>query len=481
MTQNFTTESIAEFTLDPATERLTAEHRQLLKRNVLDSLACAISGLGGPPFARLREYMAGFRSADGATLIGGGRTSVDQAAFYNSALIRYVDQLDTHLAEGGLCHPADNLGGILAVAEQVGAGGEAFLLALAVAYELQCRFTDAVPVMAKGFNHAIQLAISVAAGAGRLLELDREQLANAVAIATADNVSLALIHAEPVSQWKGFSPGMTAMRAIYATGLAARGFTGPLGLFEGPSGLERMFDQKISLDLDDRTLGAVERTVLKRYCSLIHGQPVIEATLTLKRANEIDAADIEHVTCEVFGPAFDFAGGGAMGPKGEPRTKEQADYNLRYLIAVGLLDDEVGPAQLDPQRIQASDVQSLLDRVDVQPDERLTKYYPQEIHATVAITLRNGRRLVQRQVDYEGGLSRPLTWPRVVEKFNWLTEPYADRALRETIVEIVSNLEARPVAELVEALSQAKQSASYPSEGTWARRFGHINSARAAA
>ena len=63
-----------------------------------------------------------------------------------------------------------------------------------------------------------------------------------------DNVSLACVHVEPVSQWKGFSPGMTGMRAIYSASLAKRGFTGPSGLFEGPNGLQRMFDQQIDID-----------------------------------------------------------------------------------------------------------------------------------------------------------------------------------------------------------------------------------------
>ena len=79
----------------------------------------------------------------------------------------------------------------------------------------------------------------------------RRQIANAIAIATVDNVSLACVHAEPVSQWKGFSPGMTGMRAVYAASLAKRGFTGPSGLFEGPNGLERMFGQSIPVDWDD--------------------------------------------------------------------------------------------------------------------------------------------------------------------------------------------------------------------------------------
>src|ERR1700720_4383605 len=125
------------------------------------------------------------------------------------------------------------------------------MLALAVAYEIQCRFLAAVPVMAKGFNHATQLAISAAASAGKLLGLSAVEIANTIAIARVDNVSLACVHAEPVSQWKGFSPGMTGMRAIYAASLAKRGLEGPSGLLEGPDGLERMFGQPVHVNWHD--------------------------------------------------------------------------------------------------------------------------------------------------------------------------------------------------------------------------------------
>src|SRR6266404_4784375 len=186
------------------------------------------------------------------------------------------------------------------------------MLALAVAYEIQCRFSAAVPVMAKGFNHATQLAISAAASAGKFLGLCAGEIANAIAIATVDNISLACVHAEPVLQWKGFSPGMTGMRAIYAAGLAKRGFEGPSGLFEGPDGLERMFGQSIAVDWEDPSLDIVAQTVLKKYCSLIHGQPVLEAVLDLKRRNRLIAANVDHVRCDVFQGAFDIAGGGRL-------------------------------------------------------------------------------------------------------------------------------------------------------------------------
>jgi len=194
--------------------------RAVFKRNILDSLGCAIAALPGAPFNALRDQFEEYRAHGTCSLIGGGPTSADQAALFNSGLVRYVDLLDSYMSPGGLCHPSDNFGTLLAAAEHASASGEAFMLALAVAYEIQCRITAIVPVMAKGFNHAIHLTISAVAGAGKLFGPSSGEIANAIAIATADNVSLACMHAEPLSQWKGFSPGMTRIRAIYTASLA---------------------------------------------------------------------------------------------------------------------------------------------------------------------------------------------------------------------------------------------------------------------
>ena len=455
-------ERIATFAVAARPVHLTSVIRQLFKRNILDSLGCAIAALPGPPFLALREQFGEYRAPGRCTLIGGGKTSADQAALFNSALVRYVDLLDSYMAPGGLCHPSDNFGTVLAAAEQAGASGEEFMLALAVAYEIQCRFSAAIPVMAKGFNHATQLAISAAAGAGRLLGLSTVEVANAIAIATVDNVSLACVHAEPVSQWKGFSPGMTGMRAIYSAGLAKRGFEGPSGLFEGPDGLERMFGQSIAVDWEDPSLEIVSQTVLKKYCSLIHGQPVLEAVLDLKRSNGLVAAKVERVRCDVFQGAFDFAGGGRYGSKDHPGAKEQADYNLKYLIAVALLDDQVGPDQLQAARIQAPDAQALLARVEIRPDEQFTARYPKELNARITIYTKDQRVLVKEQLGYEGGLANPMSWDRAVEKFHWLSEPFADEDLRAKLIESVQQLDARRISDLMGLLAQVRPTAVFP-------------------
>ncbi|MUL46762.1 MmgE/PrpD family protein [Mycobacterium sp. CBMA293] len=439
---------LAEFVVAADHSHIPDHALMLLRRNVLDSLGGAIAALDGDTLHQIRDQIEATGGQPQASLIGGGRTTVDQATLFNSVAVRYVDLLDTYLTPGGLCHPADNFGAILSVAESVDAGGADFLLALAVSYEVQCRFSASVPVMGRGLNHALQLALSVAAGSAKLLGLTTEQTANALAMAVADNVSLAAIHSEPVSNWKGISPGMTAMRAVYTTALAQRGVTGPRGIIDGPNGLERLFDQPIDLHLDNPTLDVVEHTYLKKFSALIHGQTPIETILALRTEHGIDYGDVAAVDVDTFQTAYDIAGGGTFGNKDNPRTKEQADYNLKYLLAAALIDGHVGPDQLRTERIQSADVQELLRRITIRPVQALTDRYPKATPARVSISLRDGRRLTREQDDFEGAPGRSFGWDRTVEKFDALAAPYSDDDLRGAIVATVAQLDTVPLSAL---------------------------------
>jgi 2-methylcitrate dehydratase len=216
------------------------------------------------------------------------------------------------------------------------------------------------------------------------------------------------------------------------------------------------------VDWENPSLEIVSQTVLKKYCSLIHGQPVLEAVLDLKRRNRLVAAKIERVRCDVFQGAFDFAGGGRYGSKNHPEAKEQADYNLKYLIAVALLDDQVGPAQLQPARIQAPDAQALLARVEIQPDEHFTASYPKELNARITMHTKDQQVLVKEQLGWEGGLTNPMSWDRTVEKFQWLSEPFADDDLRGRLIETVQQLDARRISDLMDMLAQVRPAAVFP-------------------
>jgi len=67
-------EQIAAFAASARPEHLRSDIRQLFKRNILDSLGCAIAGLQGRPFQALRAQFEEYRAPGRCTLIGGGKT-----------------------------------------------------------------------------------------------------------------------------------------------------------------------------------------------------------------------------------------------------------------------------------------------------------------------------------------------------------------------------------------------------------------------
>ena len=107
-------EQLARFAARASYDDLSAMAREQLKIRVLDSLACAIGALDGDPVRLVRAQVEEFSGSGSCSLIGGGTAAPDRAAFYNSALVRYLDFNDSYLAKGETCHPSDNVGAVLA-------------------------------------------------------------------------------------------------------------------------------------------------------------------------------------------------------------------------------------------------------------------------------------------------------------------------------------------------------------------------------
>src|SRR5574338_494940 len=224
---------LARFAVRASWDDLPAPAREQLRIRVLDSLACALGALGGEPVRMVRSLVEEFDGSGPCSLIGGGTASPDRAAFYNSALVRYLDFNDSYLAKGETCHPSDNLGSVLAAAEYAGASGRDFLAALALAYQVQCRLSDVAPVRDAGFDHVTQGAYAVAAGVARALTLDSTRTAHAIAIAGTAFNALRVTRTGPLSHWKGLAYPNVAGAVTRTTFLARRGVTGPLEVFEG--------------------------------------------------------------------------------------------------------------------------------------------------------------------------------------------------------------------------------------------------------
>lgn len=426
-----------------------------LKIRLLDSIGCAIGAQEGEPVKMLKEQVEDFGGKPLAGLVGGGRTAPDRAAFYNSALVRYLDFNDSYLAKNETCHPSDNIGSVLAAAEYADKSGEDFLTALAIAYQIQCRLSDVAPVRDKGFDHTVQGAYGAAAGAAFALGLDQEKTANAIAISATAYNALRVSRTGNLSHWKGLAYPSTGWTSTHAAFLAMRGITGPEEVFEGNKGFKESISDDFQINWDEEDLERVTSTIIKKFNAEIHSQATLEGLQELMAKEQFDPAEIVSIVLNTFDVAFNIIGGGEEGGKKNIRTKEEADHSLPYMMSAVLLDGNVLPAQYLPERIQRADIQELLQKVQVNEKKDYSDRFPFEMPCDISIQFKDGKQLQVEKTDYEGFHSRPASWEFIIDKFNNLSAPYVDEPLRKEIIAVVQDLEHYGVRELVALLEKA--------------------------
>ena len=443
-------EHLAEFVNRASFDDISAAACMQLKIRILDSLGCAIGAIGSGPVQLVREQVEEFDGNGSCTLIGDGRAAPDRAAFYNGALVRYLDFNDSYLAKGETCHPSDNLAAVLAAVEYSNGTGRDLLTALAVAYQVQCRLSDVAPVRAAGFDHTTQGSYAVAAGVSKALGLNPDQTANAIAISGTAFNALRVTRTGRLSNWKGLAYPNTAACATFVTFLAMRGITGPLEVFEGEKGFMDAIAGCFEIDWARENLNRVTSTILKKYNAEIHSQTAIECALQLKGQEKFDSIEIEQIDMETVDVAYHIIGGGEEGDKKFVRTKEEADHSLPYLISVALLDGQVMPEQYTAERINRDDVQDLLQRVSIRPNDEFSNRFPKEMPCRLTMTLRDGHVVSKEVCDYPGFITQPMSWEMAFGKFEQITAAFTTASLRNSIADAVKNLDLIHIKDLTQ-------------------------------
>src|SRR5712671_1332028 len=425
---------------------ISAEARQQLKIRVLDTIGVAIGALDAPPILAISRLLDELGGRPLATLIGGGKTPPDRAAFFNGALSRYLDFMDSYLAASETNHPSDNMGAVLAAAEMRGGSGADFLTALAIAYQVHTRLSDVAPVRDKGFDHTTQGAYAAAAGVAKALRLRPDQIANAIAISGTANVALRVTRTGALSHWKGLAYPNTAMAA-------AHGITGPAAVFEGNKGFKETISGPFEIDWLSEDLERVRLTILKKHNAEIHAQSALDAALDIRSQPNFAIDKVRDVRLKTFRVAYQIIGGGEEGDKRTVRSKEEADHSLPYMLAVALLDGQVQPEQYAPERIAARDVQELLRHVVITPDQALSARFPQRMPAVLEVELNDGTILRAARDDYHGFHTNPFDWRTAGQKFDRVTRAFLTNSAADKIADVIADLDERPVSELTACLA----------------------------
>ena len=202
------------------------------------------------------------------------------------------------------------------------------------------------------------------------------------------------------------------------------------------------------------SLDCFDRLSLKSYNSAAPTESAIFCVLELHRLHPFDPADVASIEADVVQVTYDFTGGGRFGPKTDVHTKEDADHSLPYLLAVALLDGDVQTPQLSPERIAKADVQSLLHKVSMRPEESFTARYPAAFPSRMTVRLQSGQSFTHEVSDYPGFPTRPFTWQEVGAKFDKLAAGRIGADLRQDIKNAVGSLEHIQVSNLTKLLAE---------------------------
>jgi 2-methylcitrate dehydratase len=414
------------------------------KKRLLDAVGCAVGAYGEGPVKAARRLAARGYPGSASTILGTRKkTTPDMATFVNGLMVRYFDFNDTYLSkEPG--HPSDNIPACLATAEMEARSGKDLLLAMVIAYEIQCRLCDAANLRHRGWDHVCYGLVSGALASGKLLGLSREELAQAVNISLNSHLAMRQVRAGGLSMWKGFSFANASRNALFSALLAREGITGPSPVFEGEMGFFNQVSGRFQLDVN--SFGGkgkgfkLEETFLKFYPAEYHAQTAISAALDLRSKIEGDPVKrISDVGVETHEAGYTILGKDPE--KWSPETRETADHSLPYIVAMAFLEGRVDNSAYAARKLNDAGVREFMKRVTVKEDRDLTAAYPGSIANRVTVKLDDGKTLAAQVDDPRGHPKNPMTEEEIEEKFRLLTRGILRESQVEKVLEFVRTVE----------------------------------------
>jgi 2-methylcitrate dehydratase len=390
---------------------------ELVKAHFIDAVGCAIGAFNEPPVRAIRE-VALATSEGKATVIGTARrTAMDWASFANGAAMRNFDLNDAY-AGHEVGHPSDNITPCLAVAEAEGRSGQELILAIALAYEIDCRLLDTVQISSRGWDHPNFSLPAASLATGKLMHLTPAQLTQAVNLSLAGHLASNQTRLQVISNWKGLADADAGRSAVFAAQLARGGITGPAPAFEGKAGFFAMVSGPFALDVGQFGGRGGAFKITECSVKLYPAQLLLQTAIAAAAKLGASMPDPERVRSIVVGTTL--AGkqyAADSKEKWAPETSETADHSLPYIVARSLLDHEISSASFTPEALHDPKVRGLLAKLTVEEDPALTKMYPQKIPTRITVTMDDGQVLAQQVDDLPGLGGRPMTRDDVEAKF----------------------------------------------------------------
>lgn len=323
-------------------------------------------------------------------------------------------------------HPsAPVLAALMASTPPQGVSGRRFVEAYAIGVEAAAKIGKSV-----GGGHykhgwhatSTHAGLGAVLALGRLADLDRETLSNALGIAVS---TAAGVQCNFGTMVKPLHVGLAAQRAVVAVQLATAGVTACTNALEAPQGYLDVFgDEHTRPEVLMEELGTDwafndPGVYLKRYpcCYAVH-RAIFGVQAILERAS-VDPDAVREIECLV--PI------GGLRPLrfGLPTTGLEAKFSLEYAIAATLVDGDVTLESFDDRAVNRAAIQRLMHRCrivetpDCSPDDLdgLHGSAGTRGHIRLRVVMESGQTLETTVHTPPGAAGARLTEDDVTRKF----------------------------------------------------------------
>jgi 2-methylcitrate dehydratase PrpD len=222
---------------------------------------------------------------------------------------------------------------------------------------------------------------------------------------------------------KPFHAGRAAHAGVISARLAAAGFTSSPDALEHPLGFLAATSPKGEVDRTSATQAGREWSILalglsvKKYPLCYCTHRAIDGALDLLGAEKIGAQNVKSITVSTS------RRNATILRNSRPQTGLEAKFSMQFAMASSIVANRVGLRELTDEFVRRPDIQALMPKVVVAPDDRIDpKRTGNAPYDQVVIETADGRRLESARVTDERGspqlpLSREELWTKFKECF----------------------------------------------------------------
>lgn len=431
-------DSISRFVCDTRLEDLDPSTVTAAKTVVLDTLGAMLAGSRLPENEKLAELSARTGGQGPATLLGHKGSAPAVFAALSNATAGVALEMDEGNRHGGGHAAIHVIPAALAVAEEREASGKEFLESVIAGYEVTSHVGTGTTVKKTVHSHGTWGTIGSAVATAKLLGFDQVQTTQAINIAASMSPANTWTPCIEGATIRNLYPGRSGFQGIMAAQLTLCGFT---GLEDGPSDiyntlLGESFDPEAAVQgLGTPGAYRIQQNYFKLHACCLYNHPVLDGVQTLLGRERFHASDVDRIKVEA--PAL-----AAIMTDPEPENMLAAKFSLPYAVATAVVHNSTDITAFYPDQLNDPETLSLARRVDIiaDPQMDLRRYdYPA---AKVAISLKDGRILIENVTAHHGDAQNPASREELVGKFNFLVQDVLDEAGAARVAETVGYLEA---------------------------------------